>query len=94
VDLAAYRIVQEALTNVMKHAGTGSSASVVLTYRGNALDLRISDDSAAVTSAGDGNGINGMRERVRLLGEAFSAGPRTGRGFEVSATLPIGGGHA
>jgi signal transduction histidine kinase len=94
VDLAAYRIVQEALTNVMKHAGTGSSAGVVLAYRADALDLRISDDGGAATSAGDGNGINGMRERVRLLGGAFSAGPGPDRGFEVNANLPLVGGHA
>jgi len=94
VDLAAYRIVQEALTNVMKHAGPGSSAHVLLGYREPALELRIRDDGAAVTPAGPGNGINGMRERVRLLGGDFSAGPRPGRGFEVGACLPLRDGAA
>jgi signal transduction histidine kinase len=91
VDLSAYRIVQEALTNVMKHAGPGASASVALAYAATALDIRVTDDGPAVPVRGTrpGNGIGGMRERIRLLGGQFTAGPRPGGGFEVHAVLPI-----
>jgi signal transduction histidine kinase len=89
VDLSAYRIVQEALTNVMKHAGTGSSADIVLTYREAALDLRIGDDGKSTRGkAATGSGINGMRERVRLLGGDFTAGACVDGGFEVRAIVP------
>jgi signal transduction histidine kinase len=88
VDLSAYRIVQEALTNVMKHAGVGARADVVIAYRETALHLRITDNGAAVKTT-TGNGISGMRERVRLLGGAFTAGPGAAEGFEVTAVLPI-----
>ncbi|MEU4403941.1 sensor histidine kinase [Streptosporangium sp. NPDC023963] len=96
LDLSAYRIVQEALTNVMKHAGPGASASVVLAYAASALDIRVADDGVAVPVRGSrpGNGIGGMRERVRLLGGHFRAGPLPGGGFEVRATLPIEASHA
>ncbi|MEU8386411.1 histidine kinase, partial [Streptosporangium sp. NPDC048865] len=96
LDLSAYRIVQEALTNVMKHAGPGASASVVLAYAASALDIRVADDGVAVPVRGtrQGNGIGGMRERVRLLGGHFGAGPLPGGGFEVRATLPIEASHA
>lgn len=96
LDLSAYRIVQEALTNVMKHAGPGASASVVLAYGPSELDIRVSDDGVArpVRDTGQGNGIRGMRERARLLGGHLTAGARPGGGFEVCATLPIGAAHA
>jgi len=92
LDLSAYRIVQEALTNVMKHAGPGASASIVLTYAAATLGIRVADDGGTVPVRGaePGNGIGGMRERVRLLGGHFQAGPLPGGGFEVRAQLPIG----
>jgi signal transduction histidine kinase len=89
VDLSAYRIVQEALTNVMKHAGAGATAEIVLNYRETALDLCVGDDGRSSGKPATGNGINGMRERVRLLGGTFTAGVRAVGGFEVRATLPI-----
>ena len=65
MDVSAYRIVQEALTNTMKHAGAGARARVVVSYRGDELALEISDDgTGAPAAAGAGNGLRGMRERV------------------------------
>jgi signal transduction histidine kinase len=97
VDLSAYRIVQEALTNVMKHAGAGSSAEVCLSYSEAAVEVEVWDDGpaghrAASTGRGTdatGNGLRGMQERVRLLGGGFTAGPRADGGFRIHATLPI-----
>ncbi len=95
VDLAAYRIVQEALTNVRRHAGD-ASASVQLTYADDGLTVQVDDDGtgAAVRpgEAGGGNGIPGMRERATALGGSIEAGPLPGRGFRVRATLPAGQG--
>ncbi|MFI6742909.1 sensor histidine kinase [Nonomuraea sp. NPDC050451] len=92
VDLSAYRIVQEALTNTMKHAGTGATASVVLAYHDTEIGIEISDNGhGTATATGSGNGLRGMRERVRLLGGTFSAGPRPQGGFAVRAALPIQG---
>jgi signal transduction histidine kinase len=91
VDLTAYRIVQEALTNTMKHAGVGASAEVVVTYAGSAVHLDVSDDGTGAGRAdGRGSGLRGMRERVRLLGGRFGAGPGATGGFRVRAALPIG----
>jgi signal transduction histidine kinase len=96
LDLSAYRIVQEALTNVIKHAGPGTSASVVLTYAASELKIRVTDDGTVVPARDTppGNGISGMRERARLLGGHLGAGPRPRGGFEVHAQLPIGEPHA
>jgi signal transduction histidine kinase len=93
VDLSAFRIVQEALTNVLKHAGQ-APASVMVDYRSDALELTIRDSGQpngdpASRSAG-GHGLIGMRERAALFGGTLSAGPREGRGFEVRASLPYG----
>jgi signal transduction histidine kinase len=95
VDLAAYRIVQEALTNVVKHAN-GSDASVTLHYGRDALTIEIVNGTANRTGGrpvltGDrgGLGIDGMRERVALLGGRFVAGPRDDGGFRVEAVLPL-----
>ena len=90
-DLAAYRIVQESLTNVRKHGGPGVSASVTLRYCEDCLVLRITDDGrgAAAASGGAGHGLAGMRERVGIYGGTVRAGPRPGGGFEVTATLPF-----
>lgn len=94
VDLSAYRIVQEALTNVMKHAGADATADVVVSYTDTELAIKVSDDGqgAAINGAtGGGNGLPGMRQRVELLGGRLSAdsGPRGG--FVVRASLPIQG---
>ena len=92
LDLSAYRIVQEALTNTLKHAGP-ATATVRLSYGAAALELRVIDDGrggAADRTAGDrGHGLIGMRERVALYGGELVAGPRSGGGFEVRATLPL-----
>jgi len=91
VDVSAYRIVQEALTNAMKHAGR-CHATVLVRFGPEDLELEVADDGAgAGISDGGGRGLAGMRERVAVLGGAFSAGPRAdGRGFRVSARLPVG----
>jgi signal transduction histidine kinase len=94
VDRAAYRIVQEALTNVRRHAGTGATAELTLVYRPGRLDVRVVDDGAGPADgdgagAGAGNGVAGMRERATALGGTLRAGPRDGGGFEVAACLPL-----
>jgi len=92
-QLAAYRIVQESLTNVLKHAGPAGRAWVRLHWRPDALELHVEDDgrgaAAAITeSDGQGQGLLGMRERAQLHGGRLTAAPRTGGGFGVSAVLP------
>lgn len=95
VDLSAYRIVQEALTNVLKHAGPGARAEVRLDINNDAVFIEITDDGhAATVLPGSGHGIMGMRERAMLLGGSLTAGPRADGGFRVVARLPIGGGPA
>jgi signal transduction histidine kinase len=92
LDLVAYRVVQEALTNVVKHAGHPATAAVLVRYDGDQLVLEITDDGAGngTSSVGHpGLGIVGMRERVTTLGGQFAAGPRPVRGFRVEARLPI-----
>jgi signal transduction histidine kinase len=91
VDLTAYRIVQEALTNVLKHAGR-ARATVVVGCEGNTLRLEILDDGRGVNgrAAPGGHGLMGMRERVGLYGGTFEAGPRAGGGFRVAVRLPYG----
>jgi signal transduction histidine kinase len=93
VDLSAYRIIQEALTNVLKHAGD-ARATVHLTYGSDELSLCVSDDGrgprpGSADNGGRGHGLVGMRERVSLLGGDLRVGPRPGGGFEVRATLPF-----
>ena len=91
LDLCAYRIIQEALTNAIKHAAP-ARADVRLSWQADALELEISDDghgSGAVNGAGGGHGIAGMRERVALHGGSVDAGPRAGGGFAVRAQLPL-----
>ena len=89
VDLSAYRIVQEALTNALKHAGP-ATARVVVRYGKNDLELEIADTGAgAGANDGDGHGLAGMRERVSLYGGNIEAGPRHGGGFAVRARLPL-----
>jgi signal transduction histidine kinase len=91
VDLSAYRIVQEALTNVLKHAGPQARATVRITYGPADLALAITDDGTASTSAsanGTGHGLVGIRERVAVVGGTVEAGPVDGGGFAVRALLP------
>jgi signal transduction histidine kinase len=87
VDVAAYRIVQEALTNTMRHSG-GSTATVHLRYDADALTIEVADDGTAVHPARMGNGMPGMTERARALGGTLEAGPSPGGGFRVLARLP------
>jgi signal transduction histidine kinase len=91
VDQAAYRIVQEALTNVSRHAGQ-AYASVCLQYTPDALTVQVDDDGkgSGTRSAGPGLGLIGMRERVSALGGHLHAGPKDGGGFQVRAELPFG----
>jgi signal transduction histidine kinase len=91
VDRAAYRIVQEALTNVVRHAA-GAPAAVQLAYRECELVVQVDNDSGGALNNGDslgGNGIPGMRERAGALGGILEAGPTRQGGFRVRATLPI-----
>jgi signal transduction histidine kinase len=92
VDLAAFRIVQEALTNVTRHAGP-ASATVLVGYGSEELTVQVDDDGRgpAGNGAGQGNGIRGMRERAAALGGELTAGPRPGSGFRVRARLPLDG---
>ena len=89
VEQAAYRIVQEALTNVSRHAGR-ACASVHLHYAQDALTVQVNDDGegSGTKSAGTGLGLIGMRERVSALGGRLHAGPREDGGFQVRAELP------
>lgn len=89
IDHAAFRIVQESVTNVVRHAGTGH-CRVAIEHRPDALTIEVTDDGHnGTTTGGDGYGISGMRERVALLDGRFSAGPRPEGGFRVSACLPL-----
>jgi signal transduction histidine kinase len=92
VDLACYRIVQESLTNVVRHAGA-SHATVTVTADGDALVVEVTDDGTGAPASGNGSrqGIVGMQERARALGGTLQAGPRPEGGFRVSARLPAGG---
>jgi signal transduction histidine kinase len=97
LDLSAFRIVQEALTNVRKHAGKART-SVTVGYRPQALELRVVDSgtdgiAADAADAAGGHGLVGMRERAAMFGGTVTARPRDGRGFEVNAVLPYGEGR-
>jgi signal transduction histidine kinase len=100
VDLFAYRIVQEALTNVLKHAGPGTHSKVRLGSDSSGIVIEVLDDGRGATvlpgldpddAGARGHGIVGMRERARLLGGTLDARPRPGGGFSVVAHLPTGG---
>ncbi|MEU5672710.1 sensor histidine kinase [Micromonospora sp. NPDC047753] len=95
VDLAAYRVVQEALTNVLRHAGV-ASAEVTVDYRVDEVTVEVTDRGAGADRAGTapadgegGHGLAGMRERVAALGGRLTTGPRSGGGFRVYAGLPV-----
>jgi signal transduction histidine kinase len=93
VDLAAFRVVQEALTNVVKHAG-GAAAEVSVHYRADAVEVRIADRGSGGLNArldSGGHGLVGMRERVRMYGGELRAGRMRGGGFEVHVRLPLEG---
>jgi signal transduction histidine kinase len=108
IDLSAYRIVQEALTNSLKHAGP-ANAGVRVCYDEAALEVQVWDDGRGADRRGDGgqaadghgtdgrvdgdgHGLIGMRERVALFGGVLEVGPRPGGGFRVAARLPLEGG--
>jgi signal transduction histidine kinase len=98
VDLAAYRIAQEALTNVMKHAGPNASAAIVVRYTPEALHIEVTDDGSAIdppdtVEPPTGRGLRGMRERVNVLGGTFKASPRPEGGFAVETSLPLAEGR-
>jgi signal transduction histidine kinase len=91
LDQAAYRITQEALTNVLKHAGPGAAATVRLAFDPSGVEVEVTDDGPGRTGGlaiGSRKGLIGMRERVELFRGRFSAGPMEGGGFRVSARLP------
>jgi signal transduction histidine kinase len=93
IDLAAYRVIQEALTNVVRHA-PGAAAAVAVRRLPDALEIEVRDEGRTVTAGaegrqGAGRGLAGMRERVRAAGGSLEAGPRPAGGFAVRATLPL-----
>ncbi|MDN3026267.1 sensor histidine kinase [Streptomyces sp. S.PB5] len=101
VELTAYRIVQEALTNTRKHGGPNAGASVRLVYFDDGLGLLVEDDGKGAPhelyeeggTDGQGHGLIGMRERVGMVGGTLDAGPRPGGGFRISALLPLKPAH-
>jgi signal transduction histidine kinase len=88
VELAGFRLVQEALTNTMKHAGTGARAEVHAAWEPDALTVTVVDDGRGGGVSGGGHGLIGMRERITVVGGTLSAAPRASGGFEVRAVLP------
>jgi signal transduction histidine kinase len=91
VDLCAYRVIQEALTNVLKHAGP-ARAEVLVRYGPEALDVEVRDDgrgTSQVNGDGTGHGLVGMRERVSLYGGELRTGPGAAGGFEIHARIPL-----
>ena len=88
IDLSAFRIIQEAVTNVVRHARTGQ-CRVAVDQRDGQLSIEVTDSGRGGSMAGTGYGITGMRERAALLGGDFSAGPRPDGGFRVTARLPV-----
>ena len=87
IELSAYRIVQEGLTNVLKHAGE-ASAEVVVSYGPDRLDLQIRDDGSGANGKPPGSGLAGLRERVAIYGGQIDALSPEGGGFVLSASLP------
>jgi signal transduction histidine kinase len=91
IDLSAYRIVQEGLTNALKHA-RASHADVTVHYAPGQLQLEVGDDGiGAAASDGLGHGLAGIRERVKIYGGQMTAGTATAGGFVLSTRLPLGG---
>jgi signal transduction histidine kinase len=89
-ELAAYRVVQESLTNTRKHAGLAATATVMLRFEADSLTVEVTDDGLGVVSTEDtgGHGLAGMRERIAMYGGTVTAGPLPGGGFGVTARLP------
>jgi len=89
-ELAAYRVVQESLTNTRKHAGLAAAASITLRYDNDGLVVQVSDNGRGALAAGDGagHGLAGMRERVEMYGGTMTAGPLTDGGYQVTAQIP------
>jgi signal transduction histidine kinase len=92
LDLSAYRIVQEGLTNVLKHADA-TRADVEIRYRPTELRIEVRDDGRGGRGGDSGHGLVGVRERVRMFGGEMSAGAANGHGFVLSARLPLGAGR-
>jgi signal transduction histidine kinase len=88
IDLSAYRIAQEALTNTIKHGGAGATVAVTLGFHHGLLEIDVIDDGVGGPYQ-DGNGLRGIAERVAMLGGALAVGPRDGGGFRVRAQLPL-----
>ena len=88
IDLSAFRIIQEAVTNVVRHAGT-DRCLVWIDQQDGQLSIEVTDNGRGGSTTGTGYGITGMRERAALLGGDFSAGPRPDGGFRVAARLPV-----
>jgi signal transduction histidine kinase len=90
--IAIYRIVQEALTNVLKHAGPSVTAFVQLQWESDAVTVTVSDDGRGAAAHGDGlgTGLEGMRERTTIFSGTLDAGPKAGGGYLVRAKLPLG----
>jgi signal transduction histidine kinase len=88
LEHSAYRVVQEALTNTLKHAGP-AHAQVVVRYEDHWLDLEVVDDGRPTTNGSAGYGLIGMRERATLFGGDLEAGPRPAGGFAVHARFPL-----
>lgn len=93
LELTGYRVVQEALTNVMRHAGRPVQAEASITYHDDALEITVTDDglgaAASPSTAGTGHGLLGMKERVEIYNGSFASGPRPGGGYQVQVTLPM-----
>jgi signal transduction histidine kinase len=94
-EMTGFRVVQEALTNVIKHAGRPVRAVVRITYRDGLMKVEVTDDgegsSTETVDRATGHGLVGMRERVELYGGTLHVGPRPGGGFRVAATIPLDG---
>jgi signal transduction histidine kinase len=91
IDLSAFRVIQEALTNVVRHSGT-HACRILVTYEDDGVSIEILDNGRGIAdpySGGGGFGLLGMRERVAMLDGHFSAGPRAEGGFRVAARLPV-----
>lgn len=91
MDVAAYRIVQESVTNALRYAPDATAITIEFERTGGQLGITITDDGrTSMPSIGAGTGLAGMRERAEALGGTVVAGGRPGGGFEVRAVLPVG----
>jgi len=92
MDLNAYRIVQESLTNVLKHGGPAVKAAVTIRYRTNGIEIEVVDNGRGAASSmsgpGSGQGLMSMGERATILQGTFDSGPRPGGGYRVAVSIP------